>query len=59
MRLREIFEKLDELAPFEDAAQWDNSGLLVGRYDSEIGKVMLALDARGDVSVPQAVRRRF
>ena len=55
MKLRDIFEKLDDLAPFEDAAQWDNSGLLVGREESEIKKVMLALDARGDV-IEAAVR---
>lgn len=49
MKLGEIYEKLDELAPFDDAAEWDNSGLLVGQKDRDIKRVMLALDARGDV----------
>lgn len=55
MKLREIFEKLNDLAPFEDAADWDNSGLIVGRMDSDVNKVMLSVDARGDV-IEAAVR---
>ena len=49
MKLTGILEKLNELAPFEDAAPWDNSGLLVGRGDREVTKAVIALDARGDV----------
>ena len=49
MKLKEIFEKLNELAPFEDAAEWDNSGLLVGDISREILRIMLALDVRGDI----------
>ncbi len=45
MKISELIEKLDKLAPFEDASDWDNPGLLVGRRDAEVKKVFIALDA--------------
>ena len=44
MKLNEIIEFADELAPFDTAAEWDNVGLLVGSPDTEISRVLLALD---------------
>ncbi len=45
MRCRELIGKLDELAPFSYACEWDNSGFLAGRGDKEIHNVRIALDA--------------
>ena len=45
MRCRELIGKLDELAPFSYACEWDNSGFLAGRGDKEIHNVHIALDA--------------
>ena len=46
MRLvAEILEKLNEYFPFDTALSYDNVGLLVGKPDQEVTKVMVALDA--------------
>ncbi len=54
MRCAEWIEKLNELAPEAYACGWDNPGLMAGRSDKEIRKVLIALDATDDV-VDQAV----
>ena len=54
MRCSEIMNILEILSPVAFAEKWDNVGLLVGRRDKTVHKVMLALDATDDV-VEQAV----
>ncbi len=49
MRCRELINKLEMLSPRSYAEAWDNPGLLTGRYEKEIGKVMVALDATDEV----------
>lgn len=44
MKLKEIYDFLDELSPFELQEKWDNSGLLVGNFDDEIKKVYISID---------------
>lgn len=44
MKLSNIIEFAQEIAPFETAAEWDNVGLLTGSPEWEIQRVMLALD---------------
>ncbi|CAA6817924.1 MAG: FIG137478: Hypothetical protein [uncultured Sulfurovum sp.] len=44
MRIKEIYEKLDELSPFNLQERWDNSGLLVGDMEREIEHIALGLD---------------
>lgn len=55
MRCSEVIEKLESLAPRSLAEGWDNPGLLTGRYEKEIHRVMIALDASDEV-VEEAVR---
>ena len=54
MRCSEIIKALEELAPEHYACEWDNPGLLAGRTDKEVGKILVALDATDEV-VSQAV----
>ncbi len=54
MRCSEVINILESLSPVMFAEKWDNVGLLVGREDKTVHKVMLALDATDDV-VEQAV----
>ena len=44
MKLRDIYNFLNELSPFELQEKWDNSGLLVGSFDDEIKKVYISID---------------
>ncbi|MCL1935489.1 MAG: Nif3-like dinuclear metal center hexameric protein [Defluviitaleaceae bacterium] len=45
----DIIEKMEELAPQSLALEWDNVGLLLGNYEKNIKKILLALDINDDV----------
>lgn len=42
--IREIYNFINEIAPFDTALSFDNVGLLVGNYDINVSKVLLSLD---------------
>lgn len=42
--VKEIYDFIDSFAPFCDAAEWDNSGLLVGSPDTVVSKCLVSLD---------------
>ena len=44
MKVHQIYQLLDAIAPFDSQEEWDNSGLLVGDPDQEITAVLFALD---------------
>jgi len=44
MKLKEIFDVLNEISPFDAQESWDNSGLQVGDFSDEISRVVLSLD---------------
>ncbi len=44
MKLKDIYQFLDELSPFSLQEKWDNSGLLVGSLDDDIKKVYISID---------------
>lgn len=45
MNIRELLNHIDTFAPFELAEEWDNSGLLIGCYGSDVKRVGVCLDA--------------
>lgn len=47
--VHEIEQALWDLAPRELAAEWDNVGLLAGRPDREVRKILVSLDITGAV----------
>ena len=49
MKVLEWMEHLEKLAPVSMACQWDNPGLLAGRGEKEVKKVLIALDATDEV----------
>ena len=56
MRCSEIINILEELAPHRMACEWDNPGLLAGRKEKEVKKLLLCVDA-DDEAVALAVRQ--
>lgn len=44
MKIAEIYQILDEVAPFEAQESWDNSGLLLGKMDDEFDKIYASID---------------
>jgi dinuclear metal center YbgI/SA1388 family protein len=44
MLVQNIYDFLNELSPFSYQEKWDNAGLLVGSYDSDIKKVYISID---------------
>ncbi|MBE3608931.1 Nif3-like dinuclear metal center hexameric protein [Campylobacter californiensis] len=44
MKIFEIYEHLNKIAPFDTQEEWDNSGLLVGSFESEFEQIYLSLD---------------
>ncbi|MDD7026724.1 MAG: Nif3-like dinuclear metal center hexameric protein [Lachnospiraceae bacterium] len=49
MKCKEVMECLEKLAPGFYAEGWDNVGLLTGREDKEVEKILLALDPSASV----------
>jgi dinuclear metal center YbgI/SA1388 family protein len=55
--VRDVAEFLEAFAPARLAEDWDNVGLLVGRHDQRVQRVMTCLTVTPD-SVAEAVRER-
>lgn len=49
MRCGDIINLLEKKAPTEYAMEWDHVGLLVGRHDSDIRKLMLVVDVTEEI----------
>ena len=47
--VKDVYNFLDNIAPFQTAMNFDNCGLLVGNMDDEINKVLLSLDITKEV----------
>ena len=52
----DVYDALDVIAPFRDAADWDNVGLLAGRREWPVRTAMLAIDLT-DVVAAEAISR--
>ena len=44
MKAREIYKAIDEIAPFEVHASYDNPGFLVGDENADINFALVSLD---------------
>lgn len=49
IKVKDIYDFIDEIAPFKTAMDFDNCGLLVGNLDDEVKKVLLSLDINKNV----------
>lgn len=57
MKVKDIYQYLDEFAPFNTAYEYDNVGLLVGDMQQKISGIMLALDLTEAV-IDQAIAKQ-
>jgi len=44
MKLKTIYDYLNEISPFELQEEWDNSGVNIGDFNSDIRKIFISLD---------------
>jgi len=44
MKLKTIYDYLNEISPFSLQEEWDNSGVNVGDFEREIEKIYISLD---------------
>lgn len=49
MKCKEVINCLEKIAPCCFAEKWDNVGLIAGREDKEINKILIALDPTSEV----------
>ena len=47
--VKNIYDYINSIAPFDAQEEWDNSGHLVGDYRKEVKKCVMALDCTKDV----------
>ena len=47
--VKDFYEYLNGIAPFETQEDWDNSGMLVGDMNAEVTRVVVALDITSEV----------
>lgn len=55
MKIREIYDFIDRIAPYELQMDFDNSGLTIGDADDEFTKALLAMDVT-DAVIDEALR---
>ena len=58
LRVKDFYQKIDQIAPFKTAYEWDNSGLLIGDMDAHVKKVLFTLDITDQI-VDYAVANKF
>ena len=56
MKCKEILQRIEEVYPADYAMEWDNVGLLAGRYEKEVKRIYVALDATEEV-IEAAIRK--
>lgn len=54
LKISDLLKNLNDIAPFSDSEQWDNTGLLVGNEDDTVTGIITALDCSID-TVEEAV----
>ena len=57
MKIKEITRYIEELAPLNYAEDFDNVGLLVGSYDSEVSGVLVTLDTL-EATIDEAIAKK-
>ena len=56
--VKDVFDFINTIAPFEKQCEWDNSGLIVGNPNQEVSKIGVVLDITPD-AVEYAVKSKI
>lgn len=48
--VKNIYDYINSIAPFDTQEEWDNAGFLVGDFRSEVKKVVMSLDVTKDIA---------
>ena len=59
MTVKDVYDYLNIIAPFDTAEEWDNCGLLIGSYKKEVKRIYIALDVTGAVLDDAITLKRF
>ena len=54
--IKQVYDWIDTIAPFDGAEEWDNVGILAGSADQKVEKVLCALDLNAAV-LDEAIAR--
>lgn len=49
MKLKDIYEALNQISPFNLQEEWDNSGLQIGNFDNNINEIIISLEATSEI----------
>jgi len=49
MKIKDIADKIEKIAPFKLAQDWDNVGLLIGNPQRNVKNILLTIDVTGEV----------
>ncbi len=49
MKIKDVFDFLNTIAPFDSCFEWDNCGLLVGDINADFHKALICLDVTDDI----------
>ncbi len=44
LKIKQIYDYLDTISPFDTQEKWDNSGLIVGSFEQEFTNIIISLD---------------
>lgn len=51
IKIKDIYNYLDSISPFDTQESWDNSGLLIGNMDNEVENIFTSLEATKEVAL--------
>ena len=54
MQLHSVVQALDSIWPLSDKEDWDRPGLMLGRGDQQVAKILLSVDVTAEV-IAQAI----
>ena len=56
MKIKQITQFLEELAPLQDAEDFDNVGLLIGDYQTDVTNILISLDTL-ELTIDEAIQK--